>query len=216
MADDMSTDQKSAWKRDDRPSRHGWAPGDYLSQCRRCAIAFLGAKRAWTCADCAYAEPDAAPECPICGASDSRALEPDPRIAELEARAEKAEAERDRLAGPTEAINATLDRLAAEYAVAAVDATPAHLERCVAQLRNIMLMTAVVLAQPYKKSAEAAEADLALPALLKSIDALLDAITYDDSGSMGRGGNGGLISRETIRKCDELRLARLPFSSSAG
>ncbi|SHE66301.1 hypothetical protein SAMN02745157_0660 [Kaistia soli DSM 19436] len=37
--------------------------------------------------------------------------------------------------------------------------------------------------------------------------ALLDAITNDDSGQMGRGGNGGLISRETIRTADELRLA---------
>lgn len=36
--------------------------------------------------------------------------------------------------------------------------------------------------------------------------ALLDAVTFDDSGEMGRGGNGGLISRETIRKADELRL----------
>lgn len=41
--------------------------------------------------------------------------------------------------------------------------------------------------------------------------ALLDAITFDDCGSMvaGKfvGGNGGLISRETIRKADELRRA---------
>ncbi|WP_337183834.1 hypothetical protein [Shinella sp.] len=41
--------------------------------------------------------------------------------------------------------------------------------------------------------------------------ALLDAITFDDCGAMvaGKfvGGNGGLISRETIRKADELRRA---------
>lgn len=36
--------------------------------------------------------------------------------------------------------------------------------------------------------------------------ALLDAVTFDDSGAGGRGGNGGLISRDTIRKADELRL----------
>lgn len=41
--------------------------------------------------------------------------------------------------------------------------------------------------------------------------ALLDALTFDDCGAMlgGKfvGGNGGLISRETIRKADELRRA---------
>lgn len=37
--------------------------------------------------------------------------------------------------------------------------------------------------------------------------ALLDAITHDDSGTAGRGGHGGLISRETIGKADTLRLA---------
>lgn len=37
--------------------------------------------------------------------------------------------------------------------------------------------------------------------------ALLEAITHDDSGAAGRGGNGGLISRETMSKADELRLA---------
>lgn len=43
-------------------------------------------------------------------------------------------------------------------------------------------------------------------ALIKAAKELVDAITFDDSGIMGRGGNGGLISRETIRKADELRL----------
>jgi hypothetical protein len=43
--------------------------------------------------------------------------------------------------------------------------------------------------------------------LIARAEALIEAITYDDSGSAGRGGNGGLISRETIRKADELRLA---------
>lgn len=35
---------------------------------------------------------------------------------------------------------------------------------------------------------------------------LLNAVTFDDSGAGGRGGNGGLISRETIAKADKLRL----------
>lgn len=43
--------------------------------------------------------------------------------------------------------------------------------------------------------------------LCAAITRLLASLSYDDSGSMGRGGNGGLISRETIRAADELRLA---------
>ena len=35
---------------------------------------------------------------------------------------------------------------------------------------------------------------------------LLNALTYDDSGAGGRGGGGGLISRDTIAKADQLRL----------
>lgn len=35
---------------------------------------------------------------------------------------------------------------------------------------------------------------------------LVEAVTFDDSGTMGKGGNGGLLSRETIRKADLLRL----------
>lgn len=46
---------------------------------------------------------------------------------------------------------------------------------------------------------------------LKAAKALLDAITFDDCGSLvgGKfvGGNGGLISRETIKQADELRRA---------
>ncbi len=48
--------------------------------------------------------------------------------------------------------------------------------------------------------------------------ALLDAITFDDCGAMvgGKfvGGNGGLISRETIRKADELRRALAKVAGS--
>lgn len=43
--------------------------------------------------------------------------------------------------------------------------------------------------------------------LIRKADELIAAITYDDSGTAGRGGNGGLLSRETIRKTDELRIA---------
>ena len=43
--------------------------------------------------------------------------------------------------------------------------------------------------------------------LIKAAKALIDAVTFDVSGINGKGGNGGLTSTETIRKCDELRLA---------
>ncbi len=43
--------------------------------------------------------------------------------------------------------------------------------------------------------------------LIEAAQAAVDAITFDDSGTQGRGGNGGLVSRQTIRKSDELRIA---------
>lgn len=43
-------------KEDDRPQRGGWAPGNYGRECMRCGDSFIGDKRAWVCADCAYAE----------------------------------------------------------------------------------------------------------------------------------------------------------------
>jgi hypothetical protein len=43
-------------KQDDRPAKGGWAPGDYINACG-CGCIFSGEKRAWQCADCAYAEP---------------------------------------------------------------------------------------------------------------------------------------------------------------
>lgn len=41
-------------KKDDRPRRGAWAPGDYICECIRCHEQFLGDKRAGTCADCGY------------------------------------------------------------------------------------------------------------------------------------------------------------------
>jgi len=46
------------WKVSTAPPRHGWAPGEYLNNCHTCGCVFIGDKRAWTCADCAYKEPD--------------------------------------------------------------------------------------------------------------------------------------------------------------
>jgi hypothetical protein len=47
----------TAWKdykRDDRPQRGCWAPGNYCCRCVTCADHFIGDKRAVQCADCAY------------------------------------------------------------------------------------------------------------------------------------------------------------------
>lgn len=44
------------------------------------------------------------------------------------------------------------------------------------------------------------------PDLIAAARDLIAAVTFDDSGVFGRGGNGGLLSRETIRKADTLRL----------
>lgn len=47
----------------------------------------------------------------------------------------------------------------------------------------------------------------ALAAIIAAARRLIDAVTFDDSGTAGRGGNGGLVSRDTIHRADELRLA---------
>lgn len=46
------------WKTDSRPPRKGWAPGEYISPCNTCKSSFMGEKRAYMCADCAYANYD--------------------------------------------------------------------------------------------------------------------------------------------------------------
>lgn len=57
------------------------------------------------------------------------------------------------------------------------------------------------------------DAEARLNTLMPKAKALLDAVTFDDSGAMvaGKwvGGNGGLISRETMKAADELRQAML-------
>lgn len=46
------------YKRDSRPQRFGWAPGNYCATCLECDAKFIGDKRALQCADCAYALTD--------------------------------------------------------------------------------------------------------------------------------------------------------------
>ncbi len=41
-------------KRDERPKRGYWAPGQCLRMCIRCSHHFMGDKRAEMCAVCAY------------------------------------------------------------------------------------------------------------------------------------------------------------------
>ncbi|GLQ09267.1 hypothetical protein GCM10007913_11990 [Devosia yakushimensis] len=42
--------------------------------------------------------------------------------------------------------------------------------------------------------------------LKKQARAVIARVTYDECGTNGQGGNGGIISRETIRAVDDLRL----------
>lgn len=51
---------------------------------------------------------------------------------------------------------------------------------------------------------------------LTSVETLLDAITFDDSGFNGAGGNGGLLSRETIRKASLVRLELSRVKAASG
>lgn len=43
-------------RKDPRPARGGWEPGDYFVGCTRCRRRFIGSKRARTCAPCAYGD----------------------------------------------------------------------------------------------------------------------------------------------------------------
>ena len=43
-------------KKDIRPHKGTWAPGDYVCVCFNCKKQFIGAKRAITCAPCAYGD----------------------------------------------------------------------------------------------------------------------------------------------------------------
>lgn len=42
--------------------------------------------------------------------------------------------------------------------------------------------------------------------LLEQAEDVVNRVTFDESGALGKGGNGGLLSRETIRATDELRI----------
>jgi len=41
-------------KLDTRPALRGWAPGAYCCRCRVCEQEYMGDKRSYECADCAY------------------------------------------------------------------------------------------------------------------------------------------------------------------
>ncbi len=42
--------------------------------------------------------------------------------------------------------------------------------------------------------------------LANALQKLIDSVSYDMSGIMGQGGNGGLLSSDTVRASDEARL----------
>lgn len=44
------------FKQDNREPRGGWAAGWYTCKCNKCGDSYMGAKRSWHCADCAYLE----------------------------------------------------------------------------------------------------------------------------------------------------------------
>jgi len=41
---------------DKRPMNKTWAPGGYTAKCRECGVSFIGDKRAFMCAPCAYGD----------------------------------------------------------------------------------------------------------------------------------------------------------------
>lgn len=47
--------------------------------------------------------------------------------------------------------------------------------------------------------------------LVEATKELVEGVKFDDSGFMGKGGNGGLISSTTIRKADNARIALSTF-----
>lgn len=85
------------------------------------------------------------------------------------------------------------------------------------QPQGMHMGTSYLVTDLWKAASDAADALEALDRdLINAADALVAAITYDDSGNAGRGGNGGLISRETIRKTDALRIALAQVKPLAG
>lgn len=51
----MKTEEKKKYN-DSRAPFRGWAPGGYMCKCLVCKEQFIGGKRAYNCADCAYEE----------------------------------------------------------------------------------------------------------------------------------------------------------------
>lgn len=50
--------------------------------------------------------------------------------------------------------------------------------------------------------------------LLTAARTLMDSVHYDTSGINGQGGNGGLVSTDTIRRADELQQVILRLEAS--
>lgn len=54
LQEDLEVFVPRGYKQDFRPQRGMWAPGVYLNICIPCDAKFIGDKRAFECADCAY------------------------------------------------------------------------------------------------------------------------------------------------------------------
>lgn len=52
-----------------------------------------------------------------------------------------------------------------------------------------------------------------LQKIIEAAQRLVGAVTYDNSGAAGQGGNGGLFSNKTIQCSDELRLLLLSWKA---
>lgn len=50
-------------------------------------------------------------------------------------------------------------------------------------------------------------------AIIEAAKSLIDALTFDDSGINGQGGNGGMIDRKTIHKANLLRIEISKFEN---
>lgn len=68
---------------DPRPPKHGWAPGEYVARCNQCHQHFIGDKRAYQCADCAYSQDSKFCDNPHCKCKDHIKIDPHPEKFEM-------------------------------------------------------------------------------------------------------------------------------------
>ncbi|EFL88311.1 hypothetical protein [Ahrensia sp. R2A130] len=52
--------------------------------------------------------------------------------------------------------------------------------------------------------------------MAKALQKLIDCVSFDVNGVMGKGGNGGLTSTETVRAADEARVLLWRYAREQG